>query len=54
MTLTRFRDSARYWRNQQLAGALAALAVSALTRRPLLTTAVGLAVFFVWQGVVIR
>ncbi|WEY37916.1 AzlD domain-containing protein [Paraburkholderia sp. SUR17] len=42
------------WRNPQLVGALAAIAVSALTRRPLLTIAVGLAVFFVWQGVVLR
>jgi branched-subunit amino acid transport protein len=42
------------WRNPQLVGALAAVAVSALTRRPLLTIAVGLAVFFVWQGVVLR
>ncbi|GAB2910987.1 hypothetical protein GCM10027093_56560 [Paraburkholderia jirisanensis] len=42
------------WRNPQLVGALAAVAVSALTRRPLLTIAVGLAVFFVWQGVVLK
>jgi branched-subunit amino acid transport protein len=42
------------WRNPQLVGALAAVVVSALTRRPLLTIAVGLAVFFVWQGVVLR
>lgn len=42
------------WRNPQLVGALAAIAVSALTRRPLLTIAMGLAVFFVWQGVVLR
>jgi branched-subunit amino acid transport protein len=42
------------WRNPQLVGALVAIAVSALTRRPLLTIAVGLAVFFVWQGVVLR
>jgi len=42
------------WRNPQLVGALAAVAVSALTRRPLLTIAVGLATFFVWQGVVLR
>jgi len=38
------------WRNPQLVGALAAVAVSALTRRPLLTIAVGLAVFFVWKA----
>ncbi|WP_114810246.1 AzlD domain-containing protein [Paraburkholderia kururiensis] len=42
------------WRNPQLVGALAAVAASALTRRPLLTIAVGLAVFFVWQGIVLR
>jgi branched-subunit amino acid transport protein len=42
------------WRNPQLVGALVAIVVSALTRRPLLTIAVGLAVFFVWQGVVLR
>lgn len=42
------------WRNPQLIGALAAVAVSALTRRPLLTIAVGLAVFFLWQGVVLK
>ncbi|MEI5998853.1 AzlD domain-containing protein [Paraburkholderia bengalensis] len=42
------------WRNPQLVGALAAIAVSALTRRPLLTIALGLTVFFVWQGVVLK
>lgn len=42
------------WRNPQLVGALAAIVVSALTRRPLVTIAVGLAVFFVWQGIVLR
>jgi branched-subunit amino acid transport protein len=42
------------WRNPQLVGALAAIVVSAWTRRPLLTIAVGLAVFFLWQGVVLR
>jgi branched-subunit amino acid transport protein len=42
------------WRNPQLAGALAAIAVSALTRRPLLTIAVGLAVFFAWQAFVMH
>ncbi len=42
------------WRNPQLVGALAAIVVSALTRRPLVTIAVGLAVFFLWQGVVLR
>jgi branched-subunit amino acid transport protein len=47
-------DAELTWRNPQLVGALAAVAVSALTRRPLLTIAVGLAVFFVWQGVVLK
>jgi branched-subunit amino acid transport protein len=42
------------WRNPQLVGALAAVVVSALTRRPLLTIAAGLTVFFVWQCVVLR
>ena len=42
------------WRNPQLVGALAACGVSAWTRRPLLTIAVGLAVFFLWQGLVVR
>jgi branched-subunit amino acid transport protein len=42
------------WRNPQLVGALAAVAISVLTRRPLVTIAVGLGVFFFWQGVVLR
>ncbi|SMG15496.1 AzlD domain-containing protein [Paraburkholderia susongensis] len=42
------------WRNPQLVGALAAVVVSATTRRPLLTIAVGLAVFFVWQCFVLK
>jgi branched-subunit amino acid transport protein len=42
------------WRNPQLVGALAACVVSALTRKPLLTIAVGLAVFFAWQGFVLH
>jgi branched-subunit amino acid transport protein len=42
------------WRNPQLVGALAAIVVSATTRRPLLTIAVGLVVFFVWQCVVLK
>ncbi|MGF6657600.1 branched-subunit amino acid transport protein [Paraburkholderia youngii] len=41
------------WRNPQLVGALAAIVVSAVTRRPLLTIAIGLVVFFVWQCVVL-
>jgi branched-subunit amino acid transport protein len=47
-------DAELTWRNPQLVGALAAIAVSAWTRRPLLTIAVGLVVFFVWQGVVLK
>ncbi|QSN60558.1 MULTISPECIES: AzlD domain-containing protein [unclassified Caballeronia] len=42
------------WRNPQLIAALAAIAVCALTRRALLTIAVSLGVFFVWQLVVLR
>ncbi|APA84219.1 AzlD domain-containing protein [Paraburkholderia sprentiae WSM5005] len=42
------------WRNPQLVGALAAIIVSALTRRPLLTIAIGLVVFFVWQWAVLK
>jgi branched-subunit amino acid transport protein len=42
------------WRNPQLVGALAAVAVSVVTRRPLVTIAVGLGVFFLWQGIVLR
>lgn len=38
------------WRNPQLVGALAAVLVSAATRRPLVTIAVGLAVFFSGKG----
>ncbi|KVD46666.1 AzlD domain-containing protein [Burkholderia ubonensis] len=41
------------WRNPQLVGALAAVLVSAATRRPLVTIAAGLAMFFFWQGVVL-
>ncbi|KFG95847.1 branched-chain amino acid transporter [Burkholderia paludis] len=41
------------WRNPQLVGALAAVLVSAATRRPLVTIAAGLAVFFLWQGIVL-
>ncbi|PMS35669.1 branched-subunit amino acid transport protein [Trinickia symbiotica] len=40
------------WRNPQLVGALAAVGISAVTRRPLVTIAVGLAVFFAWQAFV--
>lgn len=42
------------WRNPQLVGALAACAVSAITRRPLVTIAAGLAVFFAWQWLVVH
>jgi branched-subunit amino acid transport protein len=41
------------WRNSQLVAALVALGVCAATRRPLLTIAVSLAVFFFWQFVVV-
>ncbi|MEN3296906.1 MAG: hypothetical protein V7642_6159 [Burkholderiales bacterium] len=37
------------WRNPQLVGAIAAVAVCAATRKQLLTISVGLAVFFGWQ-----
>ncbi|HEX7913403.1 MAG TPA: AzlD domain-containing protein [Paraburkholderia sp.] len=47
-------DAELTWRNPQLIGALAAVLVSALTRRPLLTIAVGLTMFFVWQCVVLK
>ncbi|HEY3599842.1 MAG TPA: AzlD domain-containing protein [Paraburkholderia sp.] len=47
-------DAELTWRNPQLVGALAAIAVSALTRRPLLTIAIALGVFFVWQSVVLK
>jgi branched-subunit amino acid transport protein len=47
-------DAELSWRNPQLVGALAAIVVSALTRRPLLTIAVGLVVFFAWQCVVLK
>ncbi|MEX3630510.1 MAG: AzlD domain-containing protein [Burkholderia sp.] len=40
-------------RNPQLVGGVAAVIVSAATHRPLLTIALGLAVFFAWQGLVI-
>jgi branched-subunit amino acid transport protein len=40
------------WRNSQLVGALVALGVCVVTRRPLVTIAVSLAVFFFWQFVV--
>lgn len=42
------------WRNSQLVAALVTCFVSAATRRPLLTIALGLAVFFLWQTVVVR
>ena len=42
------------WRNPQLVAALVAIIVCALTKRPLLTIAVSLAVFFLWQFVVLR
>jgi branched-subunit amino acid transport protein len=42
------------WRNPQLVGALAAVGVSVLTRRPLLTIAIGFAVFLAWQSPLLR
>ena len=42
------------WRNPQLVAALAAIIVCVFTKRPLLTIAVSLAVFFLWQFVVLR
>ncbi|WP_244815537.1 AzlD domain-containing protein [Caballeronia sp. Lep1P3] len=42
------------WRNPQLIAAAVAIVVCALTRRALLTIAVSLAVFFIWQLVVLR
>ncbi|WP_061124073.1 AzlD domain-containing protein [Caballeronia catudaia] len=42
------------WRNPQLVAVLVAVIVCALTKRPLLTIAVSLAVFFLWQFVVLR
>lgn len=42
------------WRNPQLVAALVAVIVCLLTKRPLLTIAVSLAVFFVWQFAVLR
>jgi branched-subunit amino acid transport protein len=41
------------WRNSQLVAAIVAFGVCALTRKPLLTIAVSLAVFFFWQLVVV-
>jgi len=40
------------WRNAQLMAAIVALCVCVLTRKPLLTIAVSLAVFFIFQLVV--
>jgi branched-subunit amino acid transport protein len=42
------------WRNPQLVAAIVAIIVCALTKRPLLTIAVSLTVFFVWQFAVLR
>jgi branched-subunit amino acid transport protein len=42
------------WRNPQLVAALVALAVCLVTKRPLLTIAVSLAVFFAWQFAVLK
>jgi branched-subunit amino acid transport protein len=40
------------WRNSQLVAAVVAVGVSVLTRKPLLTIAVSLGVFFFWQMIV--
>ncbi|BBU28083.1 AzlD domain-containing protein [Burkholderia sp. THE68] len=42
------------WRNPQLVAAIVAVIVCVLTKRPLLTIAVALAVFFAWQFAVLR
>jgi branched-subunit amino acid transport protein len=42
------------WRNPQLVAAIVAIIVCAFTKRPLLTIAVSLAVFFAWQFAVLR
>ncbi|SPB18394.1 branched-chain amino acid transporter [Caballeronia novacaledonica] len=42
------------WRNPQLVAAIVAIVVCLLTKRPLLTIAVSLAVFFAWQFAVLR
>ncbi|MDR5820647.1 MULTISPECIES: AzlD domain-containing protein [unclassified Caballeronia] len=42
------------WRNPQLVAALVAVIVCVLSKRPLLTIAVSLIVFFVWQLLVLR
>ncbi|WP_019142261.1 AzlD domain-containing protein [Noviherbaspirillum massiliense] len=43
------KDMELTWRNPQLVAAIVAIAVSAATRRQLLTIGVGLAVFFAWR-----
>jgi branched-subunit amino acid transport protein len=42
------------WRNPQLVGAITALGVCVVTRKPLVTIIVSLAVFFVWQWVLTK
>lgn len=42
------------WRNPQLVAALVSVIVCVLSKRPLLTIAVSLIVFFVWQLLVLR
>ncbi|WP_321794380.1 AzlD domain-containing protein [Caballeronia sp. J97] len=55
MTVSPHGDGAEItWRNPQLVAAIVAIVVCALTKRPLLTIAVSLAVFFVWQFAVLR
>jgi branched-subunit amino acid transport protein len=41
------------WRNPQLIGAIAAIAICVLSRHQLLTILAGLAVFFAWQFLVL-
>ncbi|SAL29165.1 branched-chain amino acid transport [Caballeronia peredens] len=42
------------WRNPQLVAAIVAIIVCVVTKRPLVTIAVSLAVFFVWQFALLR
>ncbi|WP_277184083.1 AzlD domain-containing protein [Caballeronia sp. BR00000012568055] len=42
------------WRNPQLVAALVAIVVCFVTKRPLLTIAVSLVVFFAWQFAVLK
>ncbi|AQG99335.1 AzlD domain-containing protein [Caballeronia cordobensis] len=54
MTVSPHGDGAEItWRNPQLVAALVAVIVCVFTKRPLVTIAVSLAVFFLWQFVVL-